>query len=136
MSEQCNVKPSISSTFRLKIKQFVHLFNYECQNHAYKIWKRAEILFLWRSYKILLHFREITRFVRQNNEAFESDDNKGFESKHSPVKILCLPESMRNRANAMNFNKKVVTEVICVKCVVFQKRHCLTFLYGYIFTSN
>lgn len=53
-----------------------------------------------------------------------------------PVKSLCPTESMRNRANAMNFNKKVVTKVICVKGVVFQNRHCLTFLYGYIFTSN
>ena len=64
----------------------MHLFNYECQNHAYKIRKRAEILFLWRSYKILLHLREITCFVLENNEAFASDDNKGSESKHSPRK--------------------------------------------------
>ena len=63
----------------------------------------------------------------EDNEAFASYDNKGFESKHSPVKTLCPSESMRNRANAMNFNKKVVTKVICVKGVVFQNRHCLTF---------
>ena len=36
---------------------------------------------------------------------------------------------MRNRATAMNFNKKVVTKAIYVKGVVFQYRYCLGFLY-------
>ena len=43
---------------------------------------------------------------------------------------------MRNRATAMNFNKKVVTKAIYVKGVVFQYRHCLGFLYEKHFTSN
>ena len=130
--KQCNIKQSISWTLTHRIKLFVHFFNYvlflKCRSHANKIRKGPRFLFLWRSYKILLHLPEITRFVEENNEVFSSYDKTVFESKtFLPVKVLCLPKSMRNRVNAMNFNKKVVTEAIYVKGVVFQNRHCLSF---------
>ena len=105
----------------------MNLFNYECQKHADKIRKEprfcfygdrtryycigGKLLALWWKTMKHLHLM-ITKIPSQNI---------------SPVKTLCLPESMGNRGNAMNFNKKVVTEVICVKGAVFQNSHCLPF---------